>query len=419
MIGLSSVALPSALVPPLSSAPQCSFNAVFDSAASADVTNAAPEITKNPASTDEPDARGAPLPQTGTHILPRVSADPSPLLETDISKAPFVNAPVGSPDKPDEAKSIFRARPRLKPGSVDPAPIPENSHSIQPAGVPEAPIDRDNSPALPASASLPQQSLGQAIQTDDSKPSQPSMNLPIVAPSPIAASTSQVASSAQNRKSEKPLNIATELMPDAVFQFELSRTPSVAAKPSSALSESSIELAPVLLPEIDGANDTAQPLPSVSFQQHVIQSAASTAPAQPAVNLSQLNLAEGAGWIDTLARDIAMSAANDGRLIFRLLPERLGQLDIVVNHSKGNVDITMQASTDAAASMIAADQPRLVEELQQSGLRVGHFEMTSGQHGGSSRQQYASPSGAPVAPPPINVTPQGPRQSPKRSDRFA
>jgi flagellar hook-length control protein FliK len=191
------------------------------------------------------------------------------------------------------------------------------------------------------------------------------------------------------------------------------------AKPFSAPTKSSGEIAAAPLPEIVGANDTTQQLPSVSFQQHTIPAVASTQPAGHTADLSQLNLVEDAGWIDMLACDIAKCAAGDGRLNFRLLPERLGQLDIVVNHSKGHVDIIMQASTDVAASIIVADQLRLIEELRQSGLRVGNFEMTSGQHGGFSRQQYASPSGAPDALPRHFVTPQRPREPQKRSDRFA
>lgn len=136
----------------------------------------------------------------------------------------------------------------------------------------------------------------------------------------------------------------------------------------------------------------------------------------PPLPLPELNLIDDPVWIDRLARDIAASTASDGTLNFRLLPERLGHLDIALTHHDGALDIIMQTSTDTATGMIVAEQPRLIEELRQAGMKVGNFEMTTGQHNGAPRHHQSAPH-QPVPFPPMS-TQSKPRTS-KRNDRFA
>jgi flagellar hook-length control protein FliK len=146
-------------------------------------------------------------------------------------------------------------------------------------------------------------------------------------------------------------------------------------------------------------------------------------PVQPAIMTTEpskaaptLDLAQDALWLDTLARDITASANSVGRLSFRLVPEFLGKLDVALTHDQGSVDIAMQADTDTARRIIIGEQPRLIEELRQSGLKVGNFEMTTGQQNSSPRQ-HPSPS-QPSPPQQIAAQFKSP-PSLKRNGRFA
>ena len=93
----------------------------------------------------------------------------------------------------------------------------------------------------------------------------------------------------------------------------------------------------------------------------------------------QLDLARDGQWIDQLARDIVAVAGQDGKLRFGLSPSNLGQLEVSVETQQDGVNIHMQASTEAAARIFAAEQPKLVEELRQSGVRVTNSDLLGGQ----------------------------------------
>lgn len=92
-----------------------------------------------------------------------------------------------------------------------------------------------------------------------------------------------------------------------------------------------------------------------------------------------LDLARDTQWIDQLARDIVAVAGQDGKLRFGLSPSNLGQLEVSVETQQDGVNIHMQASTEAAARIFAAEQPKLVEELRQSGVRVTNSDLLGGQ----------------------------------------
>lgn len=101
----------------------------------------------------------------------------------------------------------------------------------------------------------------------------------------------------------------------------------------------------------------------------------------------QLDLARDGQWIDQLARDIVAVAGQDGKLRFGLSPSNLGQLEVSVETQQDGVNIHMQASTEAAARIFAAEQPKLVEELRQSGVRVTNSDLLGGQQMQGQRDQ--------------------------------
>lgn len=115
-------------------------------------------------------------------------------------------------------------------------------------------------------------------------------------------------------------------------------------------------------------------------------------PADAVIN-RQLDLARGDAWLDTLARDIAASADTGSRLRFGLSPEYLGKLDVEVSRHEAGVSVQMTTRSEEARSIIAAAQPRLVDELRANGTRVVAADVaaqmnaqTSGQSGGTARQ---------------------------------
>jgi flagellar hook-length control protein FliK len=91
-----------------------------------------------------------------------------------------------------------------------------------------------------------------------------------------------------------------------------------------------------------------------------------------------LNLARESAWLDTLASDIVAASNASDRLTFRLSPAHLGRLDIDLSQSSGGLSVHMTASTENATNIIAAAQPRLVEELRHQGVRVSGAEVATG-----------------------------------------
>lgn len=99
----------------------------------------------------------------------------------------------------------------------------------------------------------------------------------------------------------------------------------------------------------------------------------------------QLDLARDSRWLDALARDIVAVADAPDRLSFRLSPPQLGQLDVDLSSSDGGLSVRMNASTEAAAHIVAAAQPRLIDELKSQGVRVAEAHVSTG--GGGSQGQ--------------------------------
>jgi Flagellar hook-length control protein FliK len=91
-----------------------------------------------------------------------------------------------------------------------------------------------------------------------------------------------------------------------------------------------------------------------------------------------LNLARESAWLDTLASDIVAASNASDRLTFHLSPAHLGRLDIDLSQSSGGLSVHMTASTDNATNIIAAAQPRLIEELRHQGVRVSGAEVATG-----------------------------------------
>jgi flagellar hook-length control protein FliK len=91
-----------------------------------------------------------------------------------------------------------------------------------------------------------------------------------------------------------------------------------------------------------------------------------------------LDLARDTVWLNDLARDIVAAGKGSDRLSFRLMPQHLGRLDVDLTTTRGAVSVSMSASSNEAVRIVAAAQPRLIEELRVQGVRVASTDVTGG-----------------------------------------
>ena len=117
---------------------------------------------------------------------------------------------------------------------------------------------------------------------------------------------------------------------------------------------------------------------TVLFNQPAAPSATSIgAPAQAAPLAERtLDLTSDDRWIAQLAADIAATKSDKGDLSFRLMPRHLGRLDVAMKLDGDSVSMKLDTQHESTAAIVAAAQPRLVEDLRQQGVRVAGAEVT-------------------------------------------
>lgn len=124
-----------------------------------------------------------------------------------------------------------------------------------------------------------------------------------------------------------------------------------------------------------------------SAMTHVAQSA----PSDAGVFIErQLDLADEGAWLDSLARDIVAAGSARDRLSFVLHPAKLGRLDVDLAQVGAGLSVQITTSTDDAAKIVSAAQPRLLEDLRSQGVRVADAGVNGGQHQSPSQQQSFS-----------------------------
>lgn len=322
-------------------------------------------------------------------VQPAVGAEPPILIESHVEQPALADLDLANGHS-ENLSPTLHWRPAAKPAA-------ELRQNDGPHDVAEEPVNADPAFALginpavtgsPAPLSVPQMPISAlAIQSTDKALPHHADAQPLATIARATSAGQQMTKPELARKSPE----ASEIRTAEPFAKTSPNTASPPARPDNAPAN------PATAPKLPITDNIVQ------IQASLLQPATHVAsPAAPAeVTTAQaplLNLIEDMGWIDTLARDIAASASGDGRLSFRLMPEFLGTLDISVTRNADAVDIQMQAATETAARLISAEQPRLVEELRQSGTKTGDFQMATGQQGNAPRQQ-PSPSPAQTPPP--------------------
>ncbi|MDQ8757163.1 flagellar hook-length control protein FliK [Sphingosinicella sp. LHD-64] len=119
---------------------------------------------------------------------------------------------------------------------------------------------------------------------------------------------------------------------------------------------------------------------------------AGTAASQPAPAAAdaaiarELDLAHDSEWLDRLARDIARTGANDGPMRFKLNPATLGHLQVELTQGDLGTSVRLTVETEAARSILADAQPRLMAEARAQGVRIGesHIDLAGQGHQAAS-----------------------------------
>jgi flagellar hook-length control protein FliK len=167
------------------------------------------------------------------------------------------------------------------------------------------------------------------------------------------------------------------------------------------------QMAPLTVPA-----NVASPLPApidanaamqLMFQQTLAggpQNAAALEQSAPTAPLSEhiLDFTNDDAWIDQIAKDIAATKSAAGEISFRLMPRHLGRLDVTMSQNDQGMSVRVEAQHETAASIFAASQTRLVDELRQQGVRVTSTEIThnsgdAGRQSDSKDHQNQRPDG--------------------------
>lgn len=185
--------------------------------------------------------------------------------------------------------------------------------------------------------------------------------------------------------SDKPAKDAPQ--PFAARRDETSALPMAAAKPREAAQP--LPATAFMVTEPQAAKPPAEPAMTVLFTQPAAQTAGIVETARPAIVAERvLDLTSDDAWIERLATDIAATKSATGDLSFRLMPRHLGRLDVSMITGDDGVSVKLDTQHEATATIVAAAQPRLVEDLRQQGVRVAEAQVTHtpGEAGRQSQQ---------------------------------
>lgn len=192
----------------------------------------------------------------------------------------------------------------------------------------------------------------------------PAVPLPV---NPLPAAANAVAPEASAPVADKPAKAAKPaLAPAAPQGRDAPAAPAVTpAKAESATATPAPAAEPAAKPirAEGGASMT------VLFNQPAAPGATSIgAPAQAAPLAERtLDLTSDDRWIAQLAADIAATKSDKSDLSFRLMPRHLGRLDVAMKLDGDSVSMKLDTQHESTAAIVAAAQPRLVEDLPPAG----------------------------------------------------
>ncbi len=162
-------------------------------------------------------------------------------------------------------------------------------------------------------------------------------------------------------------------------------------EPTVSLSELKLTTA-MTLPPINPVAAAFEPARPAEVAQIGTQAAPQPLDAAELVIEHQLDMAHEGEWLDQLARDITRSAGSDSSpLRFRLNPENLGSLRVEISQDRNGAAVRLTTDTEAARTIIADAQPRLIAEARAQGIRISeaHVDLGGQTASGDPRRQNA------------------------------
>ena len=301
-------------------------------------------IASDSIATDEAPAAPGDQPAQGEDILLALSTGMAfqPVVvpvtpNGGVSAQPVADAPAGVP-----AAASALAAPDAKIGiPTTSLPKPE-SPPVQPqiAGAPTA-----KAVDVPV-AQPPQIELPQTISIQVKEP-QDRLVPPAVREAQAAAAAISVAEAKPVRSGDRPK-----------------------AAPVSGLAEKTATSAATPAPFLTPATMLAAIGPDPALTAPIAQDAPQPQDVAQQLIEHELDLAQDGEWLDQLARDIARSGSSEAPMRFRLHPQTLGHLQVEVSQGDRGAAIRLTVETEAARTIIADAQPRLVAEARAQGVRV-------------------------------------------------
>lgn len=286
-----------------------------------------------------------------------VEIDVEPAAEAPVVEASAVEAPIAkTPTVPGDAAaaaaaSLLVAFTGGPGGKAPPAAAPVAK------GAPALAAAASNSDAAPAVTDT----LDTAIQ-----PIPGWSPMPIATPTPatVAPTKTNDPAAAQPRAAAPQAPVAAGLANHALAAAEAAPAKAVPADGGASMT---ILFAQPAAPGSVAAPETVGPAP---------------------VAERVLDLASDDGWIDRLAADIAATKSQSGDISFRLMPRHLGRLDVAMLAGDEGVTLRLDTQHEATATIVAAAQGRLVDDLRQQGVRVAEAQVTHtpGESGRQSQQ---------------------------------
>ncbi len=374
-------------------APQASTNAPV--VAPAIVPPATPEKTVLPVATDTPAARKPIAAEAG---LPSPSAEPAKGISSDSEPTPADGeaGPRFTTTVAPLAKEV--PAPTLRPATTAQQEGPDTlqpAPTVQPTGDAPAPDEASAqiAAALRSAAASPD---GEARTVQRQRVT-------------LQASTRIV-----RGETARNAPAAAEPAPRAARPAE--RAP----EPQTARLDARHEAPQAPAAEVQPSAPQASPVtPSRTFEI----AAARIDPAEQAVDRA-LDLAKDSEWLDQLARDIAGAGERDGTLRFRLNPNTLGQMRIELSQTEQGTAVRMSVETEAARTILADAQSRLVTEARAQGVRIAETNVDlsgSDQHmsGDPRRQEEARQNPMIRTAPAASERETTARPKASRSDRYA
>ena len=316
--------------------------------------------------------------------LPKATEKAQPLPDPQVSAAPYVAAPtaiVAPPAQPIEvttptSRTTLATKPEIQTS-------PEHDRAT---AVSKDPLrDVTKKAVLAPDEALTQKPIAVIADTPP---------LAILGLSVNISTTPTPTAPAPSKDYARTVPDTVDRPPPSRKPYEIKPKPIVITLPP----EKAEEPAPAIILAVLGVKEAPQiaaPLAPSTPQAAAISApaVATTDPIRFVVE-RQLDLARDTRWLDELARDIVSVGERSDRLSFRLMPAQLGRLDVDLSTSDSGLSVRIATTSDAAAQIVTAAQPRLIDELKGQGVRIVGTEVSSGgtqsQGQGQQHQQHHS-----------------------------